>query len=101
MTQVKIYKPAKTSMQSGHGKTDQWILEYIPTSGRIPEALMGWVSSADTLNQVKIKFDTQKAAIAFAKKHGFDYSVRTANERRVKPRNYGDNFKYIPAEEGA
>ncbi|MGH1397820.1 MAG: ETC complex I subunit [Alphaproteobacteria bacterium] len=101
MTPVKIYQPARNAMQSGRGKSAQWILEYIPTSGRVPEALMGWVSSADTLNQVKIKFDSQKDAVKFAKENNFEYTISTANQRRVKPRNYGDNFKYIPVEEGA
>ena len=99
MINVRIYKPSKTAMQSGRGKIDQWVLEYIPTSGRIPEALMGWISSEDTLNQVKIRFDTLKAAKAFAEENGFDYTIDASHERRVKPRNYGDNFKYIPPED--
>ncbi len=87
-------------MQSGKGKTKSWVLEYIPESGRIPEALMGWVSSQDTLNQVRIKFATCDDAVAFAQKHGFSYKVDESHIRKVKPRNYGDNFKYIPYEDG-
>lgn len=100
MTKVKIYQPAKSAMQSGRGKTKQWILEYISTTGRVPEALMGWVSSGDTLNQVRIKFDDKDHAIAFAEKHGFKFTIQAPQSRKIKPRNYGDNFKYIPPQEG-
>lgn len=98
---VRIYKPSKTSMQSGHGKTDRWVIEPDDTSGKKPEPLMGWTSSENTLNQINMKFDTREAAIAFADKKGWQYTVANVRERRVKPRNYGDNFRYVPAEETA
>ena len=96
---ARIYKPSRNTMQSGRGKTKQWVLEYETQTPREPENLMGWVSSGDTLNQVKMKFDTQKDAIKFAKSQGLDYKVAEEQVRKTKPRNYGDNFKYIPHEE--
>lgn len=98
MIKAKIYKPCKTAMQSGRGKTDQWVLEYERENKLGPEPLMGWTSSGDTLNQVKIKFDTVEQAIARAEKEGFDYTLVQPKERRVKPRNYGDNFVYREAD---
>ncbi len=86
-------------MQSGRGKTGKWVLDYETISARQPEALMGWTSSEDTLNQVSLKFDTQEAAIDFATRKGWDYILSAPNERKLKPRNYGDNFRYVPAEE--
>lgn len=86
-------------MQSGHRKTQQWVLEYEATSKRQPEPLMGWTSSEDTLNQVHLKFDTREEAIEHAERQGWEYSVQVEQKRKVKPRNYGDNFHYIPAEE--
>ncbi len=96
---AKIYKPAKTAMQSGRGKSDHWVFEYIPTSERIPESLMGWISSDDTLNQVKIKFDSLEKAKDFANNKGIEYTVDLSHHRRIKPRNYSDNFKYTPPKE--
>ena len=96
---VRIYKPGKTAMQSAHGKTHDWVLEYEAKSARVPESLMGWVSSEDTLNQVRLKFPTAEEAIEFAKQSGWRYTVLPEHKRRLKPRNYGDNFKYIPYEE--
>jgi len=97
---VRIYKPAKTAMQSGRGKTHYWILEYETQSKREPEPLMGWIASGDTLNQIKMRFSTCEEAIEFAKSKGWHYTVAREHERKLRPRNYGDNFKYIPPEEG-
>jgi hypothetical protein len=58
--------------------------------------LIGWVSSGDTLNQVKMGFDTQEEAIAFAEKKGWRYTVTEPHKRILKGRTYLDNFKYVP-----
>ena len=86
-------------MQSGRGKTGAWVIEYETVSPRHPESLMGWTASEDTLNQVQLRFETKEHAIDFAKRKGWDYAVSDAHERRITPRNYGDNFRYLPAEE--
>ena len=90
---VKIYKPAKSAMQSGRAGTKKWVLEYEPQSPRRPEPLMGWTSAHDTMDQIRIKFDTKEAAVAFAKKAKMDYTVVEPNERKVVPKNYVDNFR--------
>ncbi|MBI1327982.1 MAG: oxidoreductase [Alphaproteobacteria bacterium] len=98
---VKIYQPSKNAMQSGRGKTKTWLLEYELETPRTPEPLMGWVSSGDTLNQVRLKFDCVDKAVAYAKKEGWEYTVIPHQERVVQPRNYLDNFKYRPHEEAS
>lgn len=95
---VKIYRPGKTAMQSGRARRKNWVLEYEQTSSRQAEPLMGWTSSGDTLNQVKLLFSSAQDAVAYAEKKGWNYMVSPEKTRRVKPRNYGDNFKYIPHE---
>jgi hypothetical protein len=86
-------------MQSGLAGTDKWLLEYETISRRKPEPLMGWSSSGDTLNQVSLKFDSQEDAVNFAVNNGWEYSISNEHKRKIKPRNYTDNFKYVPAEE--
>lgn len=93
---VKIYKPSKNPMQSGRAIRGSWFLEYETTSPRSAEPLMGWTESEDTLNQVRLKFDCCEDAVSFAEDKGWSYIVMPEQKRRVKPRNYGDNFKYIP-----
>ena len=93
---ARIYQPAKTAMQSGRAKTHRWVLEYEPATPRRPEPLMGWISSGDTLNQIRLRFETEEEAVAFAKRKGLDYSVEEPHERQVTPRNYADNFRPRP-----
>lgn len=96
---ARIYKPARNAMQSGRaGNSAEWVLEYELETPRKPEPLMGWTSSADTLNQVRMKFDSRDAAIAFAEQKGMEYSFQPEHQRKVKPRSYLDNFKYRPPE---
>ncbi len=96
MTYVKIYKASKNVMQSGRARISDWILEHEPSGRHIVEPLMGWTSSNDTLRQVRLKFPTRADAVAFAQKKGWSYILLPENIRRLKPRNYSDNFKYIP-----
>ena len=42
---ARIYRPAKTAMQSGQARTKEWLLEYEPEAAREIEPLMGWTSS--------------------------------------------------------
>ena len=96
MMDVKIYKPSKNVMQSGKAKTNFWVLEYELETARRPEPLMGWTSSGDTLGQVRLKFPTKQDAEAFAQDKGWSFTTLPEHQRIVKPRNYTDNFKYIP-----
>ncbi len=96
---VRIYRPSKTAMQSGRSKSQQWVLEYELESPRRPEPLMGWTSSEDTLNQVRLNFDSPEDALAFAQKKGWDYTLEPFHLQETRPRNYGDNFRYIPPQD--
>ncbi len=94
MAQARIFRPAKTAMQSGRARTRHWILEYEPATPRRPEPLMGWASAADTLNEVQLRFATPEEATAFADKNGLDYTVIEPHESIEKPKSYADNFRY-------
>ena len=94
MTRARIFRPAKTAMQSGRGQTHKWVLEYEPATRRVPEALMGWVSAGDTLNEVRVRFDTLDEATAFATRLGLDYTVIEPQPRSTKHKSYADNFRY-------
>ena len=94
MASARILRPAKTAMQSGTAETRKWLLEYEPASKREPDPLMGWSSARDTLNQVRLRFDTMEEAIAFADKKGLDYTIIEPHVRTPKAKAYADNFKY-------
>jgi hypothetical protein len=94
MAVARIYRPAKTAMQSGQANTQHWVLDYEPASPRLPDPLMGWSSARDTLNEVHLRFETLDEAIAFAAKHELPYTVIEPQQRSFKPKSYADNFRY-------
>jgi hypothetical protein len=94
MAGARIYRPSKTAMQSGRGQTRKWLLEYEPATRRDPDPLMGWSSARDTLNEVKMHFETLDEAVAFAAKNGLDYTVIEPHARTLKAKSYADNFSY-------
>ncbi len=67
---VKIYKPARNAMQSGKGKAQSWVLEHEAEAPRSRDPLMGWTSSGDTRQQLKLFFDTREEAMAYADARG-------------------------------
>ncbi len=91
---ARIYKPAKTAMQSGTAKTHDWMLEFAQTSARDVDPLMGWTSSSDTQTQVKLRFPTKEAALDYAKANGIDAQVVEPKPRKsnIRPGGYGENF---------
>jgi len=92
MKHARIYCQSRHTGQSGLATTGQWVLEIERPSAQSPEPLMGWTQSGDTVNQIKMEFSSPDEAEAFAKDQGWRYTISRQNERRVKPRNYGDNF---------
>ena len=91
---ARIYQPARNAMQSGTARTREWVLEFAPATEREIDPLMGWTSSADTQRQVSLRFDSRKAAEAYARAHGIDYEIAAPHARRhnIRPGGYGDNF---------
>ncbi len=91
---AKIYRPAKTAMQSGKAKTHVWILEFDQASPRKIDPIMGYTSSADTRQQVKLVFDTLEQAEAYAKREGIEYRVLQPKEPKRQSVSYSDNFRF-------
>lgn len=91
---ARIYKPAKTAMQSGRAGTNHWILEFQPEEKREIEPLMGWTSSRDMKSQIRMRFKTREDAIAYARRNGIPFTVSDPNPRKHRAKSYADNFKY-------
>ncbi|WP_206929654.1 ETC complex I subunit [Roseococcus thiosulfatophilus] len=91
---ARIHSPPRNAMQSGRANTGGWLLEYAPTPQAL-DPLMGWVGRGDTRNQVRLRFPTLEAAVAFAEARGISYEVAPPPaERPIKPKVYADNFRY-------
>ena len=93
---ARIYKPAKTAMQSGTAKTHEWRLEFLPTETRVKDPLMGWTGSGDMSAQVRLTFPSLDAARNYSEKHGIPAVVQQpkVRKRTIRPGGYGDNFSH-------
>ena len=90
---ARIFQPSRATTQSGLGKTRQWILEYEPATPRRLESLMGWTSSGDSLNQIRLRFSTKEEAVCFAEREGLTFSVQEPSIRLIRPKSYTDRFR--------
>ena len=91
---ARIYRPARTAMQSGTAKTHDWVLEFAPASAREVDPLMGWTSSSDTQTQVRMSFASKEEALDYASENGIEVVVQEPKIRKPNLRagGYGENF---------
>jgi ETC complex I subunit conserved region len=91
---ARIYKPARTAMQSGTAKTKNWVLDYEPEQPRQVEPLMGWTSSGDMRQQLRLRFETKEEAVAYCERQGIPYQITEEKEPARRIIAYADNFAY-------
>ncbi len=92
---ARIYRPAKTAMQSGRALTREWVLEYEPESPRKIEPLMGWTSSSDMKSQIRMVFPTAEDAAAYCTRNGIPFRIERQTDRRERRvKSYSDNFRF-------
>jgi hypothetical protein len=88
---AKIYIPSKTATQSGRGKQKTWVLEF-ETKDPHTNSLMGWESSSDTLEEVKLKFSSKDKAIDYAKSNNINFSIIEPKKKTFVIKSYEENF---------
>ena len=91
---ARIYRPAKTAMQSGQAGTKAWALDFEPEEPRQVEPLMGWTSSSDMRQQLRLRFATKDEAIAYCERHGIAYQVSETTTPSRRGLSYADNFAF-------
>jgi ETC complex I subunit-like protein len=94
MASARIYKETKTPTQSGPARSKLWMLEFEQDRPREIEPLMGWTSSSDTRQQVRLRFDSKEEAVAYASRNGIAFRVEEPKEPTRKIQSYADNFKF-------
>ena len=90
---AKIFKPAKTAMQSGRSKFNKWVLKFSDKKNQLKDTMMGWNGGSSTISQIELKFSSKEEAVSYAKKNSIDYEVLETSERKVITKSYADNFK--------
>jgi len=91
---ARVFKPAKTAMQSGQANTKAWALEFEPEEPRQVEPLMGWTSSSDMRQQLRLCFTSKEEAVAYCERHGIAYQVFDTKPVARRTMSYSDNFAF-------
>lgn len=89
-----IFKPARSAMQSGIARTEDWVLQHEATAPLEIDPLMGWTSTRDMGSQINLTFATKDEAIAYAERNGIAYVVLEPQVRKPIRKSYSDNFKF-------
>jgi len=91
---ARIYRPAKSAMQSGRARTREWLLEFEPVSARSPDILMGWQQSKDMDGQVRLPFETKEEAVAYAQANSIAFQLVEPKTPKPILKAYSDNFAF-------
>ena len=91
---ARIYQQSKTAMSSGNAKTKSWVLEFVPNETRNIDPLMGWTTSDNTQTQVCLEFESENAAVSYAKLHNIEVTIQVTQKRaaNIRAGGYGENF---------
>lgn len=91
---ARIFRPAKTAMQSGKAKSQVWVFEFEPEKPRSIDPIMGYTTSADMKSQIRMQFDTREEAVAYAVRNGVEFRVVEPKESKRRKVAYSDNFRF-------
>lgn len=94
MAKALIYRPEKTAMQSGRGKTHRWLLKFKPEKPYFVDNLMGWVGMTDMPQEVQLSFPSKESAIAYARQQNLPFDLVEPHTRVVRTQAYADNFRF-------
>jgi len=86
-----IYIPVKSAMQSARSKNKKWILEFITKDSGV-NPLMGWESSEDTLEEIKLEFSSRDKATGYAVTNNINYTIIEPKKNNFVIKSYSDNF---------
>ena len=96
---ARIFQRPKTATQSGTAGAGNWVLDYGSDQRETNDPLMGWWGGTNTQNQVRLRFDSKEAAMAYAEANGIAYDIEMPPPTKpIKPKVYADNFRYGRAE---
>jgi hypothetical protein len=93
MTIARITELERKTTQSGKASAGRWLLEFERQEPMRPDPLTGWNGSGDTSTQVRMTFDSQDDAVAYARRNDLKYHLIPAPPVRLKLQAYADNFR--------
>ncbi|MBC7950819.1 MAG: ETC complex I subunit [Rhodospirillaceae bacterium] len=95
---ARIYRRSPNPMQQGRARMGQWTVEFEPHLKPGIDPLMGWTSSGDPLQQVRLTFPSEDEAVAFCRRQKLPFDLEKPAANKPKPKSYSSNF--VPFEDG-
>ena len=90
---VQIFKPTRSTMQSGRKNTKKWLLVIKEEDNvRSINPLMGWTSADNTYSQLKMFFASKEDAVDYARSQNFEFEIHEPETSAVKKKSYAANF---------
>jgi hypothetical protein len=89
---VRVYRRSATPMQSGPAHSREWLVEFEPACKPEVDPVMGWISSSDVEQQVRLSFNSLDEALAYCRRQRLEPEVELPGPHRRRPRSYADNF---------
>ncbi len=87
-----IYKPAKSSMQSGLLNTKKWCLTNTNINESYKSPKFGWDGSTNPEKKIRLFFETLNEAKRFAQNNNYNYKVIEPLKRKIIKKSYAQNF---------
>ena len=81
-------------MQSGAANTRDWVLDFEPEVPRQVEPLMGWTSSGDMRQQLRLRFDSKEEAVIYCDRRCIPYQLTESAPLKRRIMSYADNFSF-------
>ena len=81
-------------MQSGAANTKDWVLDFEPEVPRQVEPLMGWTSSGDMRQQLRLRFDSKEEAVIYCERRCIPYQLTESVPLKRRIMSYADNFSF-------
>ena len=87
-----IYKPAKSSMQSGLLNTKKWCLTNSSINESYKSSKFGWDGSTNPEKKIELFFETLDDAKRFAQTNNYNYKIVEPLKRKIIKKSYAQNF---------
>lgn len=92
IARARVYSPSPSPMQAGRARAGKWLVEFEPHLKPGIDPLMGWDTSADPLQQVRMSFNSLEEALAYCRRERLATDVEMPAPHKPKPKSYTDNF---------
>ena len=87
-----IFKPAKSSMQSGLKNTNKWCLSNCEMNDSYISSKFCWNGSSNPEKRIKLFFKTLDEAKKFALKRDILFEIIVPTKRKILKKSYSQNF---------